>query len=397
MKKVIIFLETYHAAGSDKISKVIIENLKYEEIHLFINKNYDNRILKLEELNKNIVIHKYSLFTTSQLTILAFTIKSKVIRSIIRVFNLLLRYPLIFISIIYFYFKFKPIEPSLFIAINGGYPAAEYCRSSCVSASFFRNNKLFMIYFNKPVKSLNLFFLFEYYYDKYLDRHVQFICDSKENAAGLVIHRNINQEVKTVYNGLSIKQQKEYEKDSSKLFNMLNIAIFEDRKNQLLLIEVVKKLVEDGYVNIKLNIIGYETEAGYMEKMNQTIHIYSLKKYINILDFTDKIAQYYQNSDVFLLASKAESFPIVVLESLSYGLPVISTNVGGVSEQIKNGLNGFLIENFKIEDMAEKIKYLIDNREVGEVYGANSYEYFNNNFTENEMMRKYKLIFKDEL
>lgn len=392
MKKAIVFLETYHAAGSDKVAKSIYENLEYDEIDLFVNKGVDARILNFENIPKHVNVHYYSLFTPSNLSLLASRQKNLLIKFIIRFINLLIRYPLIAVSIPYFYLKFINIKFDVFISINGGYPAAEYCRSACVSASMLIKSNIFHIFFNKPAKSFLFFSIIEKYYDKYLDRHVQFICDSSVNAKILNDVRNINQNVKVVHNGLPIVPQKSYSLDPSKIFVMLNIAIFEDRKNQLLLIEMIADLVNDGYTNILLKLVGYETQAGYLDRMNRLIKKYNLKKYILIYEFTTDLESFYRDSDIFLLSSKGESFPIVILEALRYGLPIISTNVGDVSKQIKSHYNGFLIEDFNKKDMAEKVKYLMDHRDKCMHFGNNSYNHFLNYFSLDEMIIQYKKI-----
>ncbi|MGN0035630.1 MAG: glycosyltransferase family 4 protein [Bacteroidaceae bacterium] len=56
----------------------------------------------------------------------------------------------------------------------------------------------------------------------------------------------------------------------------------------------------------------------------------------------DKLA-YYKRAAIFVLPSYSEAFPLTVLEAMQQSLPVVATNVGGVSEQVKDGLNGFLI------------------------------------------------------
>jgi glycosyltransferase involved in cell wall biosynthesis len=50
-----------------------------------------------------------------------------------------------------------------------------------------------------------------------------------------------------------------------------------------------------------------------------------------------------ESPDVYISLSSSEDIPHSMLEALSYGIPVISTDVGGVSEVIKNGENGFLL------------------------------------------------------
>lgn len=397
MKSAIVFLETYMAAGSDTVAKCILENLNFPEIHLFINKNHDVRILKLDDMPKHIKVHYYGLFTPSELSVYAMQISNKFLKYTIRLLNLIIRYPLVLCSIVYFYLKFKKINYNIFIAINGGYPAAEYCRSSCLSASLLSRGKVFHIFFNKPSKSFLLFMLFEKYYDAYLDKNIQFICDSTINAKELQINRNINQKVKVVHNGLPIVQPKKYNFEHKQKLTILNVAIFEDRKNQIFLLEVLNVLLNNGYDNFILKLIGYETEAGYLKKMARIIEKYGLKKHVEILDFTTELSIHYLESDIFVLSSKAESFPVVVLEALRFGLPVISTNVGGVNEQVIDGFNGFLLDSLDYQGMAKKIQYFIDDYSLCKDLGRNSYKYFLDNFSVHQMMNNYNLIFEDNV
>lgn len=397
MKTAIVFLETYMAAGSDTVAKAILENLSYEVIHLFINQNCDKRILKLDTMPKHIKIHYYGIVTPSTLSVYAIRISNKLLKNSIRFLNLVIRYPLIIFSIAYFYIKFKKIDYSVFISINGGYPAAEYCRSACLASSLLSKGKVFHVFFNKPTKSFSIFKFFESCYDSYLDKKVCFICDSAVNAKELNITRNINQKVKVVHNGLPIVKPKVYDLVRKQKFTILNVAIFDDRKNQIFLLEALNVLINNGYDDFVLKFIGYEAEAGYLEKMNRTIEKYHLKKYVEILTFTTELNIHYLESDIFVLSSKAESFPVVVLEALRFGLPVVSTNVGGVNEQILDGFNGFLIDSVEPEKMADKIQYFIDNYYLCRTYGANSYKYFLDNFSIQKMKDEYNLIFKDKL
>ena len=74
----------------------------------------------------------------------------------------------------------------------------------------------------------------------------------------------------------------------------------------------------------------------------------------------EEIAEQIRQSDVLLLFSNYENSPCVISEALCVGLPVISTNVGGISEML-NINNGILIEPQNEKLLCEKMKYMIDN------------------------------------
>jgi glycosyltransferase involved in cell wall biosynthesis len=69
----------------------------------------------------------------------------------------------------------------------------------------------------------------------------------------------------------------------------------------------------------------------------------------------------YQAADVFAFSTFYENLPFAVLEALSSGLPVVTTNVGGIPEMIDSGRNGFLVQPFNAKDMADKILYYLEH------------------------------------
>ena len=87
------------------------------------------------------------------------------------------------------------------------------------------------------------------------------------------------------------------------------------------------------------------------------------------------VYSYYQTHpvDLFVNVSSSEGLPVSIMEAISYGIPVIATDVGGTSEIVEDGVNGNLIPmSFKPEELAGKIrKYVRMNREeMKELRGA---------------------------
>jgi glycosyltransferase involved in cell wall biosynthesis len=74
----------------------------------------------------------------------------------------------------------------------------------------------------------------------------------------------------------------------------------------------------------------------------------------------DKLAAYV-DSEVYVLPSRYETFPMTLLEAYACGKPVIASNVGGLKELIVDGETGFLFEAGNFKQMAEKIVYLLNN------------------------------------
>lgn len=77
-----------------------------------------------------------------------------------------------------------------------------------------------------------------------------------------------------------------------------------------------------------------------------------------------------EQAKIFLLPSHKEGFPVAILEAMSYGLPVVSTPVGGIPELVVDGETGFLIAPGDAEAMVQKITLLLDNPELREKMGA---------------------------
>lgn len=87
-------------------------------------------------------------------------------------------------------------------------------------------------------------------------------------------------------------------------------------------------------------------------------------KFLPYVSDTAEIAKYYQAADVYLHAAYAETFGIVIVEALACGVPVIATGVGGISELIKDGVNGFLVNMLDAQLMSVRILELLNNDEL---------------------------------
>lgn len=123
------------------------------------------------------------------------------------------------------------------------------------------------------------------------------------------------------------------------------------------------------------------------------IENYGLNGSIILNNPTENIKHEYLNSSALLLSSHYEGLPMVLLEAMSYGLPLISFDCQcGPGDVILDGVNGYLIKDGDIDGMAKKINKLIESYELRKVQGKESFK-MAINYSPNIIMKKWDLLF----
>jgi glycosyltransferase involved in cell wall biosynthesis len=113
--------------------------------------------------------------------------------------------------------------------------------------------------------------------------------------------------------------------------------------------------------NVKLMVVGIEPK--YREQMISIIKRFNIQKNVILVGRVPnfEMPQYYASSDVVILPSLQENFPIVALEAMSSGKPVIASRVGGIPELVSNNENGILVSPGNVEQMVEALSRLLCN------------------------------------
>ncbi len=116
-------------------------------------------------------------------------------------------------------------------------------------------------------------------------------------------------------------------------------------------------------------------------------------KRIVLLDETINVYSYYNLMDIFVLPSKVEPFGLVLIEAGMMKLPVIASNVDGIPEIIENNKCGLLFEPEDINELAEKIRFLLENVDVRKEVGQNLYKLVLSKFSSEENIKKIKSLY----
>lgn len=148
------------------------------------------------------------------------------------------------------------------------------------------------------------------------------------------------------------------------------------RKGVYDLIEAVKCLQ---HRQIKVNIYG----DGDVEDLKKAIRKSNLEHIVSIRGWVPYacIGNIYNGMDIFVLPSYMEGLPMSILEAMGKGIPVISTNIGGIPEIVLQGQNGFIVEPGDIKGLAERLELLICNEKLRLSMGKKSREIVEEKFS----------------
>lgn len=97
------------------------------------------------------------------------------------------------------------------------------------------------------------------------------------------------------------------------------------------------------------------------DEMGEMVRARGLDGCVHLLGVRRDVAALLSGADVFLLPSRVEGFPNALMEAMTAGVPVVASNVGGVPDLVRHGIDGFLHETGDVDGMAESVKTLLDD------------------------------------
>lgn len=178
--------------------------------------------------------------------------------------------------------------------------------------------------------------------------------------------------------GVDIELFKKGDADSIKkklsIKNDIKIVLYVGQLNPLkglnYLIESIPRIL-DKQKNIYFFLIGTGSHKKYLNNLCLQKNIQNNVLFLGAMD-KSQLIEWYSIADIFVLPSLSEGRPIVIYEAMSCELPIIATDVGGVSEQVENGYNGFIVKPRDSRALTDRIVYLLENEVLRKNMGRNS-------------------------
>jgi glycosyltransferase involved in cell wall biosynthesis len=222
-----------------------------------------------------------------------------------------------------------------------------------------------------------------YVNDQIVEKYDSFVVLTYEDKKNWKASENI----KVIYNALPSKAVKVSTLSNK---NIISIGRYSYQKNFELLIDIWKQLSVK-HPDWNLTIIG----SGDFSQISARINKYSLYDTVKILPATDSIEDFYFESSIYMMTSRYEGLPMVLVESQKFGIPIVSVDCNcGPKEIINDGVDGFLIEKGNTNDFVNKVSLLMENEKLRKSFGESA-KINSLKFSEEKIMQQWISLFEE--
>lgn len=169
--------------------------------------------------------------------------------------------------------------------------------------------------------------------------------------------------------------------------NIITVGRLQAVKNFQILIEAIAKLIQAGYQNVKLRIVGNGVEKDNLQRLAESLNI---AQAVEFLGDRQDVADLLCNSDIFVLPSLIEGISNTILEAMSCGLPIIASHVGGNPEIVIDNQTGLLFQTKNVSELTTAIEKYIKDKNMRCQHGNNSRKRIEEQFSLESMVAQYE-------
>lgn len=193
----------------------------------------------------------------------------------------------------------------------------------------------------------------------------------------------------------SLSESTEIESDIQEL-RILYSGRFAPHKGVHLLIEAVAPLLSF-FPHLYLDLVG---DGYFYNKINLLVKQYDIEDKVKFHGWqdTNSIKNLYKKASIITFPSiYPEAFGIVGIEAMAYGKPVVGFKVGGVTDWLENGVNGFAVKSQDVIEFRNKLECLVNNNELRYTMGQNGKKIALNKFSANNILPELVEVYKSSL
>ncbi len=172
---------------------------------------------------------------------------------------------------------------------------------------------------------------------------------------------------------------------------LIMVARLNEQKDQTTLLKSIAKLKK---LDFHLDFVGSGTSMEECKGLAQSLEITNKVSFLG--DRTD-VPSLLAQSQIFILSTHYEGFPISILEAMRAGLPVVATRVNGIPEQIENEKTGLLVPHEDVEALSNALSKLIDSPQMRQQMGEAGRQKFVQEFIVERMVTEVQAVYKEIL
>ena len=182
--------------------------------------------------------------------------------------------------------------------------------------------------------------------------------------------------------------QKNYNHNDGKPFTITTVARLYVTKGLTYLLDTAE-ILKKTHPRIEFKVYGEGELRGELLAKAKNLGLDGKDIFMGAFTSREELTCIMAETDIFLLTSILEGQPLVIVEAMAYGCPIVSTNVGGIPELIADGVNGLLCPPEKPECLVEKIKSLVDDSSSRERLGLAARGFYENSPFEANVAAKF--------
>ena len=152
-------------------------------------------------------------------------------------------------------------------------------------------------------------------------------------------------------------------------------ARLDKQKDHRTLLKALSKLKHKDWM---VDLLG---DGPYDQNLKAFVDELGISDKVNFAGLVPNVIPFMEQSDLVMLITHYEGLPIAILEAISLGIPVIASDVGGVSEAVIDGENGFLVERKDVEGIMESLNTLFENPEILKKMSLSSRQHYLDNYS----------------
>ncbi len=402
--KVCFFTENYYKGGLDTflINLMSAWPDRGDNLTLVCNASHPG----IDHINAETLRHinfvQYHRFFTSKFskgTIPFSNLQSPIIGFLFKLVYQFIQYPILlpwYIVSLTIFFNKSSFDRMM--VVNGGYPASLLCRCAIIAWSL-SNKKKYLAILNIHSQALRpswYFYLPEYLIDVMVFRSSKSVISVSKDCLKTIYNRPASKFIKNmyyIYNGIKdpgISSKTLYWGDESNDSHpkCLMLSTYERHKGHEFALRAFSTVLKS-VPNAEFHMYGYGTSTD-RDRINNYISILNLKNNAFLHKFNSNTGVLYSEASVIFVPSQVyESFGLTIIEAMSYGIPIIASDIGGIPEVLNSSKSGYVFPVHDQKEFSNLIVNLLKDKEDWLRLSKNGRKAFKKSYIASSMSCRY--------